>query len=177
MINKSLQQEICQMVKNDQRLRKRFAKGNLSKKLAKSIAECDKKNTQRAKKIINKYGWPTFKLVGKKSSNDFWLIIQHADSDLKFQKRCLKLLEMTARKKQAHLKNFAYLTDRILVSEGKKQKFGTQYIIKKNKFIPKPIKEEKKVNKRRAMVGLGPIEEQTKKINKVYLKALSKIRS
>jgi hypothetical protein len=56
-------------------------------------------------------------------------LIQHADRDIKFQKKYLKLLKEAANNNQAHLQNVAYLTDRILVAEKKKQRFGTQNLL------------------------------------------------
>lgn len=47
----------------------------------------DKKNTLKIKKIIERYDWPTINLVGKKASKNAWLLVQHADHDVKFQKK------------------------------------------------------------------------------------------
>ncbi|TES98144.1 hypothetical protein E3J85_00055 [Patescibacteria group bacterium] len=168
MLNKPLQQKILKMASEDQKLRKQAADGDRSRKLAKSIYDCDTKNTLEAKKIIEKHGWPSFNLVGKKAANDFWLIVQHADRDLEFQKKCLKLLEKAVENNQANPENLAYLTDRILVSEGKKQKFGTQYMFKEDRLVLKPVVDRKKLNQRRKKVGLDVVEEQDKRINKEH---------
>jgi hypothetical protein len=168
MLNKKLQNKILRMANIDQKLRKKGVKNTQDKKTARYIYNIDTKNTKEAKKIIKKYGWPTFDLIGKKASNALWLLVQHADRDIKFQKKCLKLLKKTIRNKQAHPKNLAYLTDRVLVIEGKKQKFGTQYMLKKNKFILKPVTDKKNLNKRRMLFGLTTIKEQDKKMKKDY---------
>jgi len=59
-------------------------------------------------------------LVGKKASQGAWLIAQHADHDLKFQKKCLKLLAEKLKIKKVEPRNFAYLTDRVLVNSRQK---------------------------------------------------------
>lgn len=41
------------------------------------------------KKIVKKHGWPGISLVGKKASVGAWLLAQHADRDLRFQKNVL----------------------------------------------------------------------------------------
>lgn len=56
--------------------------------------------------------------------------------------------------------NIEYLTDRVLVTEDKKQEFGTQFHINnKNRLVLKPVKNRKQVNKRRVEYGLRTIEE------------------
>jgi len=123
--NKILRQKILKMASMDQKARKQFVNNSQNKKLAKGIYYCDTKNTVEEKNIIKKYGWPIFSLVGKRASDAFWILVQHADRDIKFQKKCLVLLMEAVEDKQAHPKNLAFLTDRILVAEGKKQEFGT----------------------------------------------------
>ena len=59
--------------------------------------------------------------------------------------------------------NLALLEDRVLTNQGKKQIYGSQVSIdstgQKTFF---PIIDEANVNKRRASVGLGPIEDYAK---------------
>lgn len=161
------------MASMDQKARKQFVNDSQNKKLAKSIYNCDTKNIVEAKNIIKKYGWPTFNLVGRRASDAFWLLVQHSDRDIKFQKRCLALLEKAIKNKQAHPKNFAFLTDRILATEGKRQEFGTQFIFKNGKAVVKPVQDRKNLNKKRTKYGLNTIEERTKEINKEYSKMLA----
>lgn len=48
-----------------------------------------------------------------------WLLVQHMDNDLPFQKWFIQHLRKGGQ-------NWQYLTDRILVNQGKSQKYGTQ---------------------------------------------------
>lgn len=50
-------------------------------------------NFLSVKAIADKYGFPGYDLVGKESSNNFWLLVQHSDFDVPFQKRILKLMK------------------------------------------------------------------------------------
>lgn len=174
MLNKKLQKFIMKLVSKDQELRRKTMKDMRNKKLTRAVYNCDTKNILEIKKIIKKYDWPTFDLIGKRASNAFWLLVQHADRDIKFQKKCLCLLEKTAKNNQAHLKSVAYLEDRILAAEGKKQKFGTQFIFKGNKLVPKPTTDKRNLNKRRKEFGLDNIEIATKKINNEFAKILKR---
>ena len=118
-------------------------------------------NTTRLKKIVEKYGWPSIDLVGKRASRNAWLIVQHADHDLRFQKKCLKLIkEKYLRDPQAiSPENIAFLTDRTLINTKRKQLFGTQfYIDKKDKFTYRPIKDFKNLDRRRKEYGIPPFK-------------------
>ncbi|PCI18997.1 hypothetical protein COB64_04490 [Candidatus Wolfebacteria bacterium] len=92
--NDSLGKEIIQMVEKDQHMRK---SGNWD-------TSVDKKNTQRMKEIIDEYGWPTKSMVGWHAANKAWLLVQHADHDVEFQKKCLKLMKEAVEKKEANKK-------------------------------------------------------------------------
>lgn len=166
MKNRKLAEEIVKMAKKDQEARFGWFKAKDKKKASLKIKRIDQKNTAEAKKIIEKYGWPSFGLIGKRASKTFWLIVQHADLDLKFQEKCLGLLKKAVKNKQAFPENEAYLTDRILVHQGKKQKFGTQFIKKEGKLIPQPIIDKKSVNKRRKRYNLDTLEENIKRMQK-----------
>ena len=155
-MDKKLAKKIDGMAKLDQKMRREVETGgqwNYS---------IDKKNTGALKKIIRKHNWPTIELVGRKASNNAWLLVQHADYDKSFQKKVLSILNKIIKKNPSSIDkaNIAYLTDRVLVAEGKKQLFGTQfYINRKNKLIPRSIRNERNVNERRVKYNLDPIEQ------------------
>lgn len=57
-------------------------------------------------------------------------------------------------------KNIAFMTDRILVGEKKKQLYGTQFYLNiNNEFIPRPIKDPNDLEARRKQFGLPPMKE------------------
>jgi len=166
-LNKKLAEEILKMAKMDQDARFGSMKAKDRKEAGLKIIVIDKKNTKRAKEIIKKYGWPGFNLVGKKAGHMFWLIVQHADLNPKFQKQCLKLLKQAVKNKQALPGDGALLTDRVLVHEGEKQIYGTQFHRdKKLNLVPRPIGDIKNLDKRRKSVRLEPFKEYQKKMEK-----------
>lgn len=139
-----------------------------------------KTNTKKIKEIIAHYGWPTISLVGEKGSKNAWLLVQHADHDLRFQKKCLSLMLGVAKKnrKDMVLMHIAFLIDRIRVNEKKPQKFGTQfYTNKKGKFTYWPIQDIQNVDKRRAMYGIEPFAEYTKAAKSFKPASIKKIIS
>jgi len=167
-LNKTLSNTILKMAEIDQKVRFDGLRAKNKKRVGLKIISIDKRNTQKAKEIIRKYGWPSFDLVGKRASNAFWLIIQHADLDMKFQAECLSLLKRAVKDEQAHPKCEAYLTDRVLVNQAKKQLYGTQfYRDKRGSLVPRPIEDMKNLNKRRKFVGLKPFKEHLKEMKEM----------
>jgi hypothetical protein len=117
-------------------------------------------NEQRLKGVMKQYGFLGYDLVGQKGSNNFWLIIQHCDKDVDFQKQVLKAMRAELKNNNADPKNYAYLTDRVLLNTGKKQLYGTQlaYNTDSCQAVPKPTRDSLLVNQRRLEIGLEPIE-------------------
>lgn len=161
-INKELQQKILKMAEIDQKLRK---SGEFN---FKKIRKIDRGSTKEMKKIIKKYGWPVKSLVGATASASAFLLVQHADRDLKFQKMCLGLIKQAVKRNDASKWQIAYLTDRILMNQKKKQVYGTQFSFNKKleKVIPYPIKNKKRFDKLRNSFGLEPFEKYKKKVEK-----------
>ncbi len=143
----------------------KLAEGYKSK-LAK-MQEADRDNLRWLKDVVAKHGWPGKSLVGAKAAQDAWLLVQHADTDRDFQESCLKKMEALP-KGEVEPKNIAYLTDRVLVGRGKKQKYGTQAMFKDGKAVAQPIDDAEHVDERRKAVGLQPLAEYLKMVEKLY---------
>jgi hypothetical protein len=131
------------------------------------VKKVDEDNTQWLKGVVEKQGWPTNASVGKDGADAAWLLVQHADADTKFQRRCLDLMAKLP-KGETSQSNVAYLTDRVLLAEGKKQVYGTQFTSVNGKLKPRPIEDEANVDKRRAQVGLPTLAEYAKLIEQQY---------
>lgn len=80
----------------------------------------------RLHQIMDEYGWPTAELVGEDAARGAWLIAQHADRQLDVQRRALRLMEQAVAAGSAAPRELAFLRDRTLVNEGRKQIYGTQ---------------------------------------------------
>lgn len=164
--NELLSIKIDSMVQLDQENQRKLLdlisqnKIELSKKFNDSIKMMYQKNCKECERIFQKYGYPNYDVVGVKSSYNFWLLVQHCDSEVKFQKNILKALKVQVKKGKADPKNLAYLTDRVRKNQKKKQIYGTQvYRDKEGIYKPHPIKKEKRVNERRRELGLDSIED------------------
>ena len=134
----------------------------------KKMQEIDASNTARMKEVVDKNGWPGKSLVGTDGAQKAWLLVQHADQDRDFQKRCLKLLAGAVKKGEASPDHLAYLTDRVRVADKAKQVYGTQFHEVDGKMEPYPIEDEANVDQRRKEVGLPPLAEYRKMIEELY---------
>ena len=120
------------------------------------------------KNIADNYNFPGYDLVGKESSNNYWMLVQHSDFDVPFQKRMLKLMKLKVYKKNASGQNYAYLIDRINLNEGKQQVYGTQIIMGEGGTKFKPCLDTLNLDKRRLSVGLKPIKEYLKQCDEMF---------
>ncbi len=112
----------------------------------------------KAEAIIQQYGYPGKSLVGESRQDVIWLIIQHAP--LEKQEKYLPLIETAAQKGDLQKSAWAMLLDRIRMDKGQPQVYGSQLVYDEAKgWKFHEIEDEANVNKRRAEVGLGPLEE------------------
>lgn len=132
-----------------------------------SVAEADRANTAWLKEITGRHGWPTISLVGKEAAAAAWLLVQHADFDPKFQRACLERMEKQP-STEVSRRHVAYLTDRVLINEGKPQRYGTQFERAGGRWRPKPLEDEAGVDQRRAAMDLPPIAEYARSMEKAY---------
>ena len=142
-MNKKLQQQIIQAKDIDQKTRFDCKPNKLTIKNY-MVYLVDLVNNDLIKRIIKKHGYPTQKMIGKKAMQAFWLLVQHQDNDVKLQKQCLERCNFEP-------KNKAFLTDRVLINQGKKQIYGTQFM--------GDIKDKRNVDKRRVKIGLGLLKD------------------
>jgi hypothetical protein len=133
-----------------------------------AVVKADEENREWLKGVIEKTGWPGVSRVGKDGAQAAWLIAQHADADRPFQKKCLGLLKKALEAKEATPAQVAYLTDRVLVGEGKKQKYGTQLGMKDGKLTPGLVEDEDRLDERRKSLGLPPMAEYIKSAEAMY---------
>lgn len=103
--------------------------------------------------------WITIDQFGSEANKVAWLIAQHADMDLIFQEKCLKLmLDTYPKDRRASGMNLAYLIDRLSINREGHQYFGTQFSYQEGKIEPKPIKNPERVDQRRKLVYLPSLE-------------------
>lgn len=167
MKNVRLAKKIKVMAEMDQRARKSAApyKKGFENLLVYTV---DGIHNKYIHQIIDEHGYPMERTIGREGIKKFWLLVQHQDSDVALQKACLKKCDFAPKER-------AYLTDRVLVSEGKKQKYGTQMKrVAAGFLVPRTIEKGRGVDVRRKQAGLGTLEEYIRLANKRFNKKLRK---
>ncbi|WP_352423495.1 DUF6624 domain-containing protein [Proteiniphilum sp.] len=121
----------------------------------------DKDCSEEVCSILDKYGWLGVDEISSEANETLFLGIQHVD-DLKVQEKYLPMLKEAVNSGKAEGWHFAFLTDRILMNQGKKQIYGTQKIISKDpaKSFIVPLEYPDKVDILRNELGLSSLTEE-----------------
>ena len=129
----------------------------------------DRENTAWLRQVVREHGWPKRSRVGDDAASAAWLLVQHSDLDLAFQRECRRLLGDAVGAGEASASDLAYLTDRILRAEGRPQRYGTQLAPSADGgYEPQPLEDPARVDELRATVGLGSLEEYARQLRDVY---------
>ena len=149
----------------------------------KIVSDFDSINLTKIDKIIQKYGYPGKSLVGEKTNEAAWFVIQHSNSIEKY----FPIIKKAGNNNEIPLTLVAMMEDRMLMEKGKEQLYGTQiygeHSTNEEYFdYVWPIKNPKKVNKRRRKIGFTQsVEEYAKYFDIEYkiltLKDVKKIRN
>jgi hypothetical protein len=166
----ALREELLARVKADQAARTMLIEGGNPppKRVIDAVRKADEENRAWLKGVVEKRGWPGKSLVGEDGAHAAWLLAQHADADLPFQRKCLGLLEAAVKQGEAAGVDLAYLTDRVLAAEGKKQRYGTQLELKGGKLVPRPVEDPEKLDARRKELDLVPMAEYVAFAERMY---------
>ena len=130
-----------------------------AKELWKKQEKLDSINLVKVTAILEKYGWLGIDEIGQDANSALFLVIQH--SDLNTQLEYLPILEKATKNGKASKIDYAMLKDRVLMTQGEKQIYGTQlnWDSEMEEYYVASMIEPEKINERRASVGLGTIEE------------------
>ena len=133
------------------------------------IHEQDSLNEKTVIKILDSFGWLSQQQIGYMANQSIWLVIQHAP--IETQEKYLSLLKESVEEGGSEGWYLAFLEDRILMRTNKKQKYGSQLIQNKEtgEYKLYQVEDPENLNKRRAEIGLEPIED--------YLKNYSNVKS
>ena len=164
-IDETLRATLLQMARDDQeavRISTADPSGNLNALESMQVDEMTRRNHALIRKIVQEHGWPGRSLVGDDGSSAAWLVVQHMDMDLEFQRTCLALMQEAFLNGEVLPRNLAYLTDRVLTHEGKPQMYGTQGLGVMS------AADEARIDANRAAIGLEPWRVAVEQRKKVY---------
>jgi hypothetical protein len=161
----ALRRELLALMDEDQVARKAMIANSKDPAAKAAVEASDRKTTARMKEIVAKHGWPGHRLIGEDGANAAWLLVQHADAELAFQKQCLALMKPLVDAGDVAPRHYAYLYDRVAVAEQRPQRWGTQF---GPDGEPQPIEDAAHVDERRKAVGLGTMAEYRQDMRRMY---------
>jgi hypothetical protein len=173
-----LRDELLAMVETDQNARGVSHGQPIDKdkmQVASNMGEVDAQMTAQLKEIVAKDGWPTIALVGIGASNGAMLILTHT-RDHAWQLSLLPQLEELADTGKIDGSALALVIDKELVSEGKLQRYGTQFKFVDGAMAMYAVEDADGLDARRATVFLPPMDAYKVMLSQMYhLKASNKV--
>lgn len=145
--------------------------------MATNLVEVDAGLTAELKEIVAKNGWPTIGLVGIEASNGAMLILTHT-ADHAWQLSLLPQLETLADDGKIDGSRLALVIDKELVSEGKLQRYGSQFRMMEGAMAMYGVENPGTLDARRAKVFLPPMDVYKQLLSEMYhVKTTDKIVS
>lgn len=174
--DKKLKEELLKMVQRERELlmkvvQKDQAKESEREKLHKTYEE----HTGKLCEILKKHGWPTSALVESEGVFAAFHILKNG-ATFELQRDLLPVIVAVIKKDPSQKPEFAGLFDRLRVSAGMKQFFGTQAFSRGGFLVLYPIEDQTKVNSLRAEFGLPEIDQYIRELERTYGKPLVKAR-
>ena len=102
---------------------------------------------------------PTAEQVGEHGLELVWLLVQHADTAPELQAVALGEFAKRFEAREFSADSLAKLTDRVLMSKGEPQRYGTQFDWFSGRFNPKGALHASEIDKNRAELGLMPLSD------------------
>jgi hypothetical protein len=173
-----LRNQLLEMRNRDQAARGFVAAPSAStKELTQSLPSTDAQLTVELKQIVDQKGWPTISLVGIEASNAAMLILTHTP-DHAWQLQLLPTLEQLADANKIDPSSLALVVDKELVSEGKLQRYGSQFKAVNGGMAMYGVEDPDRLDQRRAASLLSPMKVYRELLEQTYhLKATGAIVS
>jgi VWFA-related protein len=175
-LNKKLQSELIKMAQKQQELLQQVVSEDQTKNSDREkLHQLYETNTAKLCELIKTNGWPTTATVDRNGVGATYYILKNGGT-YELQRDLLSVIVAAIKKDPAQKPEFAGLFDRLRVSAGMKQIFGTQAVSMGGFLVLYPIEDEKRVNDRRAEFGLSTMEINIRNLERNYGKPLVKSR-
>lgn len=165
----TLRAELLVLAREDQQAREGFADAAAAGDTAflRRLLASDSARTERLKEIVRVLGWPSPTRVGPDGAEAAWLVLVHSP-DVHWQSELLPLLQEAADAGEVPRQEVALLTDKILLSSGQAQRYGSQFLVVNGQLEAQPIEDLAAVDALRARVGLPAMAEYVKQLAEAY---------
>lgn len=174
--NKKLNEELLKMAEKHRELLQQIVAEDQKKKSDQDkLRKLNEKNAARLCEILKTSGWPSTALVGQTGVLAAFHILKNSAS-YELQRDLLPVILAVIKKDPTQKPEFAGLFDRLRVSAGMKQFFGTQAVSIGGFLVLYPLEDESKVNTWRQEFGMGTIQENIRNLERQYGKTMIKSR-
>ena len=175
-LNKKLQSELIKIAtKQQDLLHEVVARDQTKKSDQEKLHKLYETSTAKLCELIKTNGWPTTAMVDREGVAATYYILKNGGT-YEMQRDLLPVILAAIKKDPLQKPEFAGLFDRLRVSAGMKQIFGTQAVSMSGFLVLYPIEDEKHVDDRRAEFGLSPMEDNVRSLERSYGKPLIKSR-
>lgn len=120
------------------------------------ISAIDSENAAAALSLVDRFGFDAINEAAPGAAGLIASIVQHSTPE--DQRRLLRELEPLALSGQFSGQRYALMFDRVAVSGGQPQRYGTQSHCVAGRYALYPIEDEAGVDTRREQMGLGSLE-------------------
>ncbi|MEX2284140.1 MAG: DUF6624 domain-containing protein [Gemmatimonadota bacterium] len=152
--NDSLRRVLLDLRERDQAARVEFAARATDTLYIRTLMARDSALSAQMTVILDRFGLPTRAMVGAKGSDAALLIVQHSAS---LQARVFQLAR-AAQPGQISAERLAMLEDRVLVQQGKPQRYGTQFSLAPDgRFAFAPTSDTTSLDALRIAAGMPPL--------------------
>jgi hypothetical protein len=126
------------------------------------IGPIDRENQTLLLQMLPPEGWFPISRYGREAAKAAFLIVQHADQSL--WRRFLPTIEAMVKAGEAEGPSYALMYDRLALSEGRPQRYGSQMRCGNGQYVvSEPVEDMSQIDARRSSVGLGTLEDNLKR--------------
>jgi hypothetical protein len=174
-LDKKLKEELLKMANKQRELLVQVVENDQTKeKDQKKLHKLYDANTVRLCEILKTHGWPTSALVDREGVNAAFRILSVGSFEM--QRDLLNVIAAVIKTDPSQKGEFAGIYDRLRVSAGMKQLFGTQAVSMGGFLVLYPIEDQAKLDARRAEFNLSPMADYIRNLERIYGKPLVKAR-
>ena len=174
--DKKLKEELLKLaIKQRELLLEVVAKDQTKESDREKLHKVYEDHTARLCQILKTSGWPTTALVDREGVVAAFQILKNGGT-YELQRDLLPVIVAVIKKDPSQKSEFAGLFDRLRVSAGMKQLFGTQAVSTGGFLVLYPIEDQQRVDARRAEFGLAKLDVYIRALEQNYRKPLIKAR-
>ncbi|MDX1674326.1 MAG: DUF6624 domain-containing protein [Longimicrobiales bacterium] len=164
----SVRGDLVRMGVEDQAIRAELTAGRLQDTaFVRRMLAGDSARSLRLREIVHRWGWPDTVKAGPEAAAGAFLVLQHSPLH-GFQEAVLPMLEASVRRDAMAAADVALLVDRVLVRQGRPQRYGTQFDLRDGRLVAEPVEDLERLAGRRRAMGLPPMDEYIRLLEESY---------